>query len=110
LYNLGFLSSIIYLWNFDFIYSYNVFEMKYNLLIKGGRVLDPGQDIDEELDVAITGDKISAIEKDISSTDVDKVIDATGKIVTPRARYAYTSLMGKNLADVIFRSRLCCPI
>lgn len=57
--------------------------MKYDLLVKGGRVLDPGQGIDEQLDIAITGEKISVIEKDIPLDDAERVVDASGKIVTP---------------------------
>jgi dihydroorotase len=56
--------------------------MTYNLLIKGGRVLDPGQEIDEVLDIAVMGETISVIDKDLSN-DAEKIIDATGKIVTP---------------------------
>ncbi len=57
--------------------------MKYDLLVKGGRVLDPGQGIDDQLDIAITGEKISVIEKDIPLDDAERVVDASGKIVTP---------------------------
>ena len=65
--------STIYLsWIYLLVYN-KVVEMKYDLLIKGGRVLDPGQEIDEELDIAITGEIISAIEKDISN-EAKKII------------------------------------
>ena len=57
--------------------------MKYNLLIKGGSVLDPGQGIREQLDIAISGEKISAIEREIPSSEAERVLDASGKIVTP---------------------------
>lgn len=55
----------------------------YDLLIKGGRVIDPSQSIDGALDVAITGDKITLLEKDIPRQNGRQVIDAKGKIVTP---------------------------
>jgi len=55
----------------------------YDLLIKGGRVIDPAQNIDDRLDVAISGDKIAAVAKDISSLESRQIVDASGKIVTP---------------------------
>ena len=55
----------------------------YDLLIKGGRVIDPAQNIDDKLDVAISGDKIATLAKDIPSQESRKVVDAKGKIVTP---------------------------
>ena len=55
----------------------------YDILIKGGRVIDPAQDIDGTMDVAINGDKIAAVEKDISPQEGEQVIDARSRIVTP---------------------------
>jgi len=52
------------------------------ILIKGGRVIDPAQNIDATLDVLIEDGKISRIEKGLSA-DGAKVIDATEKVVTP---------------------------
>jgi len=55
----------------------------YDILIKGGRVIDPAQNLDGTLDVAINGDKIAAVDKDISPQEGQQLIDAKGKIVTP---------------------------
>ena len=55
----------------------------YDVLIKGGRVIDPAQNLDGALDVAINGDKIAAVSKDIPPQEGKQVIDAQGKIVTP---------------------------
>ena len=55
----------------------------YDLLIKGGRVIDPAQNIDATMDVAINGDKVAAASKDISPQEGKQVIEAKGKIVTP---------------------------
>jgi dihydroorotase len=55
----------------------------YDLLIKGGRVIDPAQGIDDKLDIGINGDKIAVLTKDIPPQQSHKVVDATGKIVTP---------------------------
>jgi dihydroorotase len=52
--------------------------MAYDLLIKGGHVLDPGQGLDGQLDIAVTGGKIARIEADLPATDAARVIDAGG--------------------------------
>lgn len=57
--------------------------MTYDLLIKGGRVMDPAQHIDGLMDVAVTGSKIAGVMSNIPSRDVRNVIDASGRIVTP---------------------------
>jgi dihydroorotase len=55
----------------------------YDLVIKGGRVIDTAQGVDGKLDIGINGNKIAALTKDIPPLKDQKVIDATGKIVTP---------------------------
>lgn len=52
------------------------------LLIKGGHIIDPANNIDEELDLLVADGKIEKVGKDISA-DADKVIDAKGKWVIP---------------------------
>lgn len=54
----------------------------YDLLIKGGRVIDPSVGLDAVRDVAITGGRIMAIEAGITGDAAD-TIDARGKIVAP---------------------------
>src|SRR6516225_4046087 len=54
----------------------------YDLLIKGGRVVDPSVALDAIRDVAIAGGKIAAVEPDIARDAAD-TIDARGKIVAP---------------------------
>ncbi|KPK22409.1 MAG: hypothetical protein AMJ70_06085 [Dehalococcoidia bacterium SG8_51_3] len=55
----------------------------YDLIIKCGRVIDPSQNLDDTIDIAITGDKISSVAKGISTQEGKQVIDAGGNIVTP---------------------------
>ena len=55
----------------------------YDLLIKSGRVIDPAQNIDGELDIAISGDKIAKVAKDIPLRESQRVVDARDKIITP---------------------------
>jgi dihydroorotase len=54
----------------------------YDLLIKGGRVIDPSQALDAVRDVAIADGKIVAIAAGIAG-DARETIDATGKIIAP---------------------------
>jgi len=60
-----------------------VLAAQYDLVIKGGRVLDPSQRIDRVADVAIRAGKIAAIQPNIASSAAAEVIDASGKLVTP---------------------------
>ncbi len=55
----------------------------YDLLIKGGRLIDPSQNIDDNLDVAVAGGKVALVEKDIPPQKTRQVIDAREKVVTP---------------------------
>lgn len=52
------------------------------ILIKGGRIIDPKTEVDDILDILITGNKISKIDKEIRKNDAQK-INAKGKIVCP---------------------------
>jgi len=54
----------------------------YELIIKGGRVIDPSIGLDATRDVAIAGGRIVAVEPNIAASAPD-VIDARGKIVAP---------------------------
>ncbi|PIP68355.1 MAG: dihydroorotase [Candidatus Omnitrophica bacterium CG_4_9_14_0_2_um_filter_42_8] len=52
------------------------------LLIKNGRVIDPANKIDDNLDILIEGGKISKTGKSVDAK-AETVIDASGKIVMP---------------------------
>ncbi len=56
---------------------------RYDLLIRGGRVIDPSQKLSAQRDIAIAGRKIAAIRPSIPESDARQVLDARGKIVTP---------------------------
>lgn len=55
----------------------------YDLLIKNGRVIDPKNEIDGVMDVAIKDKKIAKVSKNIKEKSAKKIIDAEGLIVTP---------------------------
>lgn len=58
-------------------------EQKFDLLIKGGEVLDPSQKLRAVRDVAIRLGAVAAVEADIPAERALRVIDAKGKLVTP---------------------------
>jgi len=55
----------------------------FDLLLKGGHVIDPANHIDARRDVAIKGSNIARVAADIPASDADLVVDVTGYIVTP---------------------------
>lgn len=54
----------------------------YDLIIKGGRVIDPSRKLDAIRDVAIADGRIVAVEANISAS-ASETIDAHGKLVVP---------------------------
>ena len=55
----------------------------YDLVLKGGTVLDPASGLDGTLDVAVENGKIARIAAAIPPDEAARVIDVGGKIVTP---------------------------
>ena len=56
---------------------------KFDLVIKGGDVLDPSQSLRGKRDVGIRWGVIEAVESEIPAARAARSIDATGKLVTP---------------------------
>src|SRR5882762_2943980 len=56
---------------------------KFDLVIKGGDVLDPSQSLRGKRDIGIRWGVIEAIENEIPAARISKSIDASGKLVTP---------------------------
>jgi dihydroorotase len=54
----------------------------YDLILKGGRVIDPSMRLDAIRDVAIAGNRIAAVEANITAAATE-TIDASGKLVVP---------------------------
>ena len=54
-------------------------NMRFDLLIRGGEVVDPGGGHDGRLDVAIERDRIAAVDREIPEDSAFRVIDATGR-------------------------------
>src|SRR5947208_14079016 len=56
---------------------------KFDLVIKGGDVLDPSQSLRGKRDIGIRWGMIEAVEAEIPDARASKTIDASGKLVTP---------------------------
>jgi dihydroorotase len=55
----------------------------YSIIIKGGHVIDPKNNIDGVMDVAIADGKIAQVSKNIDAQLAKQIIDAKGLYVTP---------------------------
>jgi dihydroorotase len=56
---------------------------EYTVLIKGGRLIDPKNNIDAPMDVAIKDGKVAQVAKSIDPKLAKQVVDAKGMYVTP---------------------------
>lgn len=54
-----------------------------DLILTGGRVIDPSQSIDRVTDVAFEGGRVKAVGDDLPRSDQTEVRDVSGRIVTP---------------------------
>lgn len=57
--------------------------MAYDLLIKGGTLIDPAQNIHANKDVAFSSGVVAAVDDNLSNADALEVLDASGCLVTP---------------------------
>jgi len=58
-------------------------EPIYDLLLKGGHVIDPKNNIDKLMDVAVINGKIASVAENISASKAKTVADVKGLYVTP---------------------------
>lgn len=66
-----------------FISSFSVQAQAIDILLKGGHLIDPKNNIDSKMDVAISNGKISRVAPGISSSGAKRVVDARGLYITP---------------------------
>src|SRR5262245_47176507 len=57
--------------------------MRFDLLIKGGEIINPATGYFGRGDIAVARDRIAAVECDIPTESAFRVIDAAGLLVTP---------------------------
>lgn len=61
----------------------NLHAQTYTIVIKGGHVIDPKNNIDKVMDIAIDNDRIAEIAENIDAKKGRQVVDAKGKYVVP---------------------------
>ena len=57
--------------------------VQYDILLKGGHVIDPANNVNTVCDVAVANGVIASVEKNIPSASARKVVDVSGYIVSP---------------------------
>ena len=73
---------------------------QYDLVIRGGRVIDPTRRLDSVVDVAIAGGKIADVLPPGSATDAANTFDATGKLVVPGLIDIHTHARSKEMPSI----------
>ena len=58
-------------------------QPRYQIVLKGGHVIDPRNQVDAVMDVAVADGKIAAVRPDINPADGRTIVDASGLYVTP---------------------------
>ena len=59
--------------------------MQFDLILKGGHLIDPQNGIDAPKDLGIKGKTIAAVDADLPTEGAGQVIDVSGLYVTPGA-------------------------
>jgi dihydroorotase len=65
------------------LWTIPVLAQQYDLLLKGGVVIDPRNNVNAVRDVAIKADRVAAVAENIAPSQAAKVIDVSGLYVTP---------------------------
>lgn len=77
----------------------SVESLRFDLLLKGGRVIDPASDRDGRFDIGIADGRIAAVEADLSPSQADETIDIAGKLALPGMidthAHVYENVTGK---------------
>src|SRR3954451_13699983 len=63
--------------------AYSAFAQNYDILLKGGNVIDPKNGINRQMDVAIANGKIARVAADIPASEAKKAVNVAGLTVTP---------------------------
>ena len=75
-------------------------DSHYDLVIRGGRVIDPTRRLDSLMDVAISGGKIADVLPAGATAEAASTFDATGKIVVPGLIDIHTHARSKEMPSI----------
>ncbi len=74
----------------------------YDLLLKGGRLIDPKNGISAQRDLAISGGKVARVAEQIEASEAEQTIDVSGLYVTPGFVDLHTHIvMGSGLKGTL---------
>jgi dihydroorotase len=85
--------------SFLFTEVYIVNAQLYNIIIKGGHVIDPKNNINRVMDIAINDGKIALVAANINTKDAKQVVNAKGLYVTPGLIDIHTHNFSGNHTD-----------
>jgi len=82
----------------------------YDIVIKGGHVIDPKNNIDGPMDIAVRDGKIVLVARSIDTRDALQVVDATGMYVSPGLIDMHTHVYhGPNVSQGIMNGPTSLP-
>ena len=84
------------------IFAGSLSAQTYDLLLKGGHVIDPANGIDRVTDVAVNGNKIARVADNIPAGQANKTVDVSGLYVTPGLIDIHTHVYAKGRASTLF--------
>src|SRR5579884_739782 len=68
---------------FILLAAYAAAQPRYDLVLKGGHVIDAKNNVNAIRDVAVSGNRIAAVAADIPASEARRTIDVSGLYVTP---------------------------
>lgn len=83
--------------------------MDFDLILRGGTVIDPGQGVEGPCDVAFANGRVAAVGPDLSVTATE-VVDVTGKLVTPGLIDLHGHFFHRGQPLFVDPDELCLPI
>ena len=86
-----------------------VWSQTYSIVIKEGHVIDPKNNIDDVMDIAINDGKIVKIAKNIDAKQAIQVVNAKGLYVTPGLIDIHThNFVGTNPDQAYMNGQVVC--
>lgn len=83
--------------------------MDFDLILRGGTVIDPGQGVEGPCDVAFANGRVAAVGPDLSVTATE-VVDVTGKLVTPGLIDLHGHFFHRGQPLFVDPDELCLPV